>query len=225
MDTPTTSSSHAALSAKRNRPTLSCVHCRQAKAKCDRQNPCALCIKKGRAEQCTYPLPVSRKKAAVSLQKRLRNLESMVKDVMASNAMDLEQPITQRTSSGDSYSNSNTVFATTTTSSLTSQLHGGSNDFTPASKVVLDGNESKYIGNTHWKSILENVGRTSAMTLILIHFRLKKREHCSRMLKETLRRKYLRRSQTIYPSPHWQSMSPRTPHALTLSLVCLLDTW
>jgi hypothetical protein len=158
MDSAAASSSSAPGPAKRNRPILSCVQCRQAKSKCDRQSPCALCIRKGRAEQCTYPLPVSRKKAAVSLQKRLRNLESMVKNVMANNES-LPETATGLDASGKSSSDAPSVnFESTPCGLTTSQTHTVSQGFTPASQVILNGNESSYIGNIHWKTLLTNVG-------------------------------------------------------------------
>jgi len=65
---------------KRSRIQLSCSQCRHAKLKCDRKEPCSQCIKKGR--ECTFPTPATRRKP-VSLQTRLRHLESLVKDAMA----------------------------------------------------------------------------------------------------------------------------------------------
>jgi len=154
------SPSSSSTAPKRNRPTLSCVQCRQAKAKCDRQNPCALCVRKGRAEQCTYPLPVSRKKAAVSLQKRLRNLESMVKDVMASNERSPVSSGSHDLSLQASRTSFLSPFDTSTTSESAVQPRADSNPLVPTSQVVIDGNESRYIGSTHWKALLENVSRT-----------------------------------------------------------------
>ena len=68
--------------SKRNRTQLSCTACRHAKLRCDRQVPCSQCVKKGRAATCTIPSPATRKKPVVSMQNRLRHLESLVKGVM-----------------------------------------------------------------------------------------------------------------------------------------------
>lgn len=67
---------------QRNRAQLSCTPCRQSKLKCDRQEPCSVCIRKGRASSCTFPAPAVRVKP-VNMQAKLRHLESLVKDVMA----------------------------------------------------------------------------------------------------------------------------------------------
>ena len=68
--------------SKRNRTQLSCVHCRHAKLKCDRQEPCSQCMKRGRTEQCVFPAAKPGRKPAISMRKRLEHLESLVKNVM-----------------------------------------------------------------------------------------------------------------------------------------------
>lgn len=95
---------------------------------------------------------------AVSLQKRLRNLESMVKNVMANNE-GLPETATGLVASGNSSSAAPPMnFESTPCGMTTSQIHTVSQGFTPASQVILNGNESSYIGNTHWKTLLDNVG-------------------------------------------------------------------
>lgn len=41
-------------SRKRKRKTYSCVDCRRRKLKCDREQPCARCIKEGHAQTCVF---------------------------------------------------------------------------------------------------------------------------------------------------------------------------
>ena len=149
--------SSSSAGPKRLRSTLSCVQCRQAKARCDRQSPCALCVRKNRAEQCTYPLPVSRKKAAVSLQKRLMNLESMIKDVMTNNEKATGITPPQDMSFQPLASTLPTSFDADTSTPLSVQLSFDPGDINPASQGIIEGNGSSYIGNTHWKTLLENV--------------------------------------------------------------------
>ena len=143
---------------KRNRIQLSCTHCRHAKLKCDREKPCSQCVKKGRASICTFTAPITRKRPAVSMQNRLKHLESLVKGVM-----------TSRPSNGpnDSASNSHT-----SSPDFVSQLQnlteirgtfveapiytkdGVSNS---SGQVVLGPNETTYIGATHWAAMLDDV--------------------------------------------------------------------
>ncbi|KAF7877025.1 uncharacterized protein EAF02_008245 [Botrytis sinoallii] len=94
MDTPSTSTSQESAPAhsKRNRVQLSCTPCRHAKLKCDRAQPCSQCQKKDRVGSCLYPTPLPRKKAAMTMHKRLKHLESLVKDVM--NSQQLAEPNT-----------------------------------------------------------------------------------------------------------------------------------
>lgn len=68
---------------RRNRIALSCSRCRQSKLKCDRNDPCSQCTRKGTAAACVFPLATVRRKPAVSMQNRLKNLESLVRDAMA----------------------------------------------------------------------------------------------------------------------------------------------
>ncbi|KAK6506238.1 hypothetical protein TWF506_011158 [Arthrobotrys conoides] len=42
---------------KRNRQALSCLACRSRKLKCDRQNPCTACNKRGEGSACTFTVP------------------------------------------------------------------------------------------------------------------------------------------------------------------------
>ena len=72
------------LQTKRTRIQLSCTQCRHAKLKCDRKKPCSQCVKKGRASICTFPASVTYKRPVVSIQNRLKHLESLVKVVMPS---------------------------------------------------------------------------------------------------------------------------------------------
>jgi hypothetical protein len=157
------------LPPKRNRTQLSCTHCRHAKLKCDRKSPCSFCIKRGRAEQCTFLPPTSRKKPAESMQNRLRHLEGLLKDVMTS------QPPTNH--SGPDYAqvtgmgNGNAADVEaysggqvpsqrlnpaaqppTTTTNATSPTSSG--------QVVQGTKETTYVGATHWAAILDDVTRS-----------------------------------------------------------------
>jgi Fungal Zn(2)-Cys(6) binuclear cluster domain len=140
---------------KRNRTQLSCTNCRQAKLKCDRQRPyCSQCVKKGRASLCTFPSPVTRKKPTVSMQNRLKHLESLVKDVMT-----VQTPSIQQGHMGPHHSDEES----TSNDHLRSALFDGpihNTDATPiasASSVLLGSSESTYVGATHWAAILEDV--------------------------------------------------------------------
>lgn len=55
---PQTSQSH-----RRKRKALSCEHCRQSKLRCDRQQPCSSCKRRGRGTSCSFS-PSPRKESA-----------------------------------------------------------------------------------------------------------------------------------------------------------------
>jgi hypothetical protein len=141
---------------KRNRTQLSCTNCRQAKLKCDRQKPhCLQCEKKGRASLCSFPSPAARKKPTVSMQNRLKHLESLVKDVMGTG----QSPSMQQIENHAQHSNVNLL-------SNAASVHGA-NGFTDlmedttatasSGQVLLGASESTYVGATHWAAILEDV--------------------------------------------------------------------
>ncbi|EFY92967.1 Fungal specific transcription factor, putative [Metarhizium acridum CQMa 102] len=68
---------------KRTRILFSCAPCRNSKLKCDRQQPCSQCEKKGRMDQCVYaPRPVKKKPPAKNMASRLKRLESLVREMM-----------------------------------------------------------------------------------------------------------------------------------------------
>jgi hypothetical protein len=131
---------------KRNRAQLSCTNCRQTKLKCDRKEPCSQCIKKGKESQCVIPRPVPRRKPAVSMQNRLKHLESLVKGAM----------------SGQNGSQSPDISSPDTNVQMSSRSRdiGVANSNAPetsSGKVLVDHNETTYVGATHWAAILEDV--------------------------------------------------------------------
>ncbi|KAF9771447.1 hypothetical protein IL306_010913 [Fusarium sp. DS 682] len=69
---------------KRSRVLLSCAPCRNSKLKCDREQPCGQCLKKGRASQCAYAPKPDRKRPAKGMSARLKRLEGMVREMMDS---------------------------------------------------------------------------------------------------------------------------------------------
>ena len=152
---------------KRNRSQLSCTHCRQAKLKCDRNQPCSQCTKKGRGSLCTFPAPAARRKPTVSMQNRLKHLESLVKDVMTS-----QTPAGHPTPPSDE-SRATTVGNVNSGSSSSAKLtpdldpsHGMQSSQEVVSQeepahssgqVLLGENQTTYVGATHWAAILDDV--------------------------------------------------------------------
>lgn len=127
---------------KRNRAQLSCTNCRHAKLKCDRKEPCSQCIKRGKGSLCIIPKPAPRRKPAASMQNRLKHLESLVKGAMSS-----QIPIeSQNLGSSQMALPSRNVI---TPSSDATEISSG--------KVLVDNNETTYVGATHWAAILEDV--------------------------------------------------------------------
>lgn len=119
---------------KRNRVQLSCTPCRHAKLKCDREKPCSQCVKRGRSSLCTFPSPVARKRPALSMQNRLKHLESLVKGAMAGQPSNGPQR---------SHPGSATILDKHIEKDNSGRLVGP--------------NGATYIGATHWAAMLEDV--------------------------------------------------------------------
>jgi hypothetical protein len=128
--------------AKRNRRPLSCATCRDRKLKCDRQQPCSACSKRGDSFSCEYGYVVPQKStkprtANDAAASRLQKLEDLVNGLMHTVPM--------------------SNFVVTPPHSSTSPQ----NDTPAYSDVSAGGHLSQrgnhYIGGTHWASILESI--------------------------------------------------------------------
>ncbi|KFY42608.1 hypothetical protein V495_04426 [Pseudogymnoascus sp. VKM F-4514 (FW-929)] len=147
---------------RRNRSQLSCTHCRHAKLKCDRNQPCLQCVKRGRDSQCSFPPPVAKRKPAASMQNRLKHLQSLLKDVMAGQAP-AGQPTPPSEGHGDE-------IASNIDPALSREGSSSHNDFSQSMKpdakdelrpstgqVLLGTHQTTYVGATHWAAILDDV--------------------------------------------------------------------
>lgn len=147
---------------RRNRSQLSCTHCRHAKLKCDRNQPCLQCVKRGRDSQCSFPAPIAKKKPAASMQNRLKHLQSLLKDVMAGQAP-AGQPTPPIEGHGDEIASS---MDPTPSGEGTSCHNDPSQSINPNAKdelrpstgqVLLGTHQTTYVGATHWAAILDDV--------------------------------------------------------------------
>ncbi|WQF90173.1 Putative zn(2)Cys(6) fungal-type DNA-binding domain-containing protein [Colletotrichum destructivum] len=60
----------------RNRPTVSCSTCRARKLKCDRQQPCGACQKRGHEDLCRFETAPKQQLAISSSAAMIIKLES-----------------------------------------------------------------------------------------------------------------------------------------------------
>jgi hypothetical protein len=67
---------------KRTRILLSCAPCRTSKLRCDRGQPCSMCVKKERTDGCLYAPRPEKARPAKSMAARLKRLEGMVRGMM-----------------------------------------------------------------------------------------------------------------------------------------------
>lgn len=165
----------AHLKQKRARSQLSCTPCRQGKLKCNRQHDpaCDQCIKRNRESACVFVPPPVKNKPAQNVKGRIRQLESLVVDLMNQNrsaqgsgsaGKDSEKgpgsrpnagPFSQPTPPSDN--------DTSPTSGGGSQRTGDGlfDDVdaaaTPLGQMKISKDEISYVGESHWGAILDSI--------------------------------------------------------------------
>lgn len=127
---------------KRARGQLSCTPCRVGKLKCNRHREpaCDQCIKRGREAACQYVPPPTKTKPSTNVKGRIRQLESLVKELMVQQSATLaDQPTPP--SDGDEPQPKTNIDANV-----------------EASLGKLDiADEVTYTGETHWQTILSSL--------------------------------------------------------------------
>jgi hypothetical protein len=63
--------------SRRSRPRLTCHHCHKSKLRCDRNQPCSNCSKRGKHQTCSYEHR-SESSRTQALEDRLGHLESIL---------------------------------------------------------------------------------------------------------------------------------------------------
>ena len=121
---------------KRTRVLLSCAPCRNSKLKCDREQPCSQCDKKGRASQCAYAPKPERKRPVKGMSARLKRLEGMVREMMESESA-------VQTAGSNPRNNS--------------QVANGVTGPEVQGHVVKGNKTTTYVGATHCMAMLEDV--------------------------------------------------------------------
>lgn len=152
---------------KRTRILLSCAACRASKLKCDRQDPCSQCLKKGRADACRYaPRPQKPPKPARTMAARLRRLEGMVRGMLdESGASVAVNPGAGGSAQGravveakreEGSNQTASVKSCALTAAAAAVAQNGDAD---AGGQVVSGDlgATSYIGGTHFAAILQDV--------------------------------------------------------------------
>ena len=143
-------------------PTLSCLTCRQRKIKCDKLSPCSGCQKS--KFSCSYPSqPHSKTRKAGSnqaLKLRLEKLEDLVQTLGKSSAT--HEP---------------TFLAGTTNG-------GGLGSSAELGQLVTEGGETRYIENSFWITLSNEVGGNLIMLLPLANITIWKVSGIKQLLNE-----------------------------------------
>ncbi|KAK9366239.1 fungal-specific transcription factor domain-containing protein [Lipomyces kononenkoae] len=137
-------------SRRRDKPQLSCTLCRRRKLKCDRQQPCEACVRRGLSLSCTYvpfqskapdghdqseSLPVR----TAAIQDRIGQLETLVTSLMNNLGESNHMP---------------RVSAMEPDRNLTKDVSPLVDSF---GHISLDSTETVYVDDNHWRAILDGI--------------------------------------------------------------------
>ncbi|KAK5267537.1 hypothetical protein LTR40_014363, partial [Exophiala xenobiotica] len=184
---PSANTSHSGASPdqfrvvrKRNRIPLSCAPCRHRKLKCNRQQPCDNCTKRGDSSSCAYAAPAARKKGSSShsasnstpddMQNRIDRLEGLVLSLMTSGSQPVGPAAAQNAlSAGTSTAGSgslgppldNELDETTMMDEEDGQEVESETDGVTQSfgilKVDAERQKTFYVGEAHWAALLNEI--------------------------------------------------------------------
>ncbi|KAH8908692.1 hypothetical protein BR93DRAFT_496754 [Coniochaeta sp. PMI_546] len=119
---------------KRTRVLLSCAPCRTSKLKCDRGQPCSMCVRKGRTDGCLYAPRPEKARPAKSMAARLKRLEGMVRGMMPGEGGEANVPA--------------------------EPVSAESGDFSQGRGQVVvasGGKSTTYVGATHFMAMLDDI--------------------------------------------------------------------
>ncbi|KAK3378509.1 fungal-specific transcription factor domain-containing protein [Podospora didyma] len=141
---------------KRTRVLLSCAPCRASKLKCDRHQPCGQCVKKVRADGCTYAPRPEKLRPARSMAARLKRLEGMVRGMMDVDGV----PITSAAAAdktGPIYDSGPAFPVSGPGSSTTAVICAAAPGTFPNQAQVVVGRSTTYVGATHFMAMLDDI--------------------------------------------------------------------
>ncbi|KAK5467939.1 hypothetical protein LTS15_000912 [Exophiala xenobiotica] len=212
---PSANTSHSGASPdqfrvvrKRNRIPLSCAPCRHRKLKCNRQQPCDNCTKRGDSTSCAYAAPAARKKGSSShsasnstpddMQNRIDRLEGLVLSLMTSGSQPVGPAAAQNAlSAGTSTAGSgslgppldNELDETTMMDDEDGQEVESETDGVTQSfgilKVDAERQKTFYVGEAHWAALLNEIGEVKN------YFHAHKKEYEAQMEKVEQARKVM----------------------------------
>ena len=166
------------LKQKRARSQLSCTPCRQGKLKCNRQHDpaCDQCIKRNRESACVFVPPPVKNKQPQNVKGRIRQLESLVVDLMNQNRSGQGNGAAEKNGGRQNGMNGNPPTAgpysqptppsdddTSPTSGAGSQRTGDGlfddvdGASTPFGQMKISKDEISYVGESHWGAILDSI--------------------------------------------------------------------
>ncbi|KAI1117993.1 fungal-specific transcription factor domain-containing protein [Nemania sp. NC0429] len=172
-------------SFRRDKPRLSCNHCRRRKSRCDRKQPCSNCSSRGQI--CTYafeglvdnraPRQQPSQPTALTLRGRLDQLESLVVSLRAELVAEeakLESPnsVPPRPSLSGKGSPPGAPFsapADAGTNANTPEYDIPVDESSECGSMLIGPSELRYIGGEHWVAILDSIAELKGQVVAEEH--------------------------------------------------------
>ncbi|KAI0436328.1 putative fungal-specific transcription factor [Xylaria telfairii] len=174
---------------RRDKPRLSCDHCRRRKSRCDRKQPCSNCS--SRSQICTYAFEgptfsrqQAQQTAPLSLRGRLDQLESLVvslrSELVSKELKDDGQNSVPRASLSDRSFTSSTAAAAAATSSAAIGTSADTNtadynipidESSEYGSMHISSLELRYVGGEHWVTILDSIAELKGQVIEEEHSR------------------------------------------------------
>ncbi|SMQ50498.1 unnamed protein product [Zymoseptoria tritici ST99CH_3D7] len=153
--TSVSSSNH--LRQKRARSQLSCIPCRTGKLKCNRAHDpaCDQCIKRNRESACAWAAPAVKQKGVRNVNGRIKQLESLVVDLMNKQQGGGHSQEEERESSTEHTTGQPTPPSSDETESQEQNEFDAPTK--PFGELRIGKNGISYVGTSHWHAILNGI--------------------------------------------------------------------
>ncbi|EGP87025.1 uncharacterized protein MYCGRDRAFT_71726, partial [Zymoseptoria tritici IPO323] len=153
--TSVSSSNH--LRQKRARSQLSCIPCRTGKLKCNRAHDpaCDQCIKRNRESACAWAAPAVKQKGVRNVHGRIKQLESLVVDLMNKQQGGGHSQEEERESSTEHTTGQPTPPSSDETESQEQNEFDAPTK--PFGELRIGKNGISYVGTSHWHAILNGI--------------------------------------------------------------------
>ncbi|KAI0845724.1 fungal-specific transcription factor domain-containing protein [Daldinia vernicosa] len=137
------------VSRRRVKPILSCAFCRGRKLRCDRQSPCAACVRRDKPDECIYSCSEQERKDAVDYRPRTRGQQTRQRITR------LENLVIEMAQNSCRPSSNNAMPSGVLNDNIPQRQEG--NIIDDMGKLSLTDSHTIYTGSSHWVTILDDI--------------------------------------------------------------------